>query len=237
MSYFLAQIIVVANNGAGDDTFLSQILVLVVLAVVVVIGSLVKARANRLKEQQQYYPEGIHSQNSWCHRQIKAIKGLKDKCFGIFFKTAQPRTVTEGPVFDLAARCQEKENKVDEAGERDLGSGMEMLKLDFLLSVIEKTESDGENDVVMRKLSFNELLRRGQLCAADSKTLKIYAINEGNLYGKDIQCGAMKELAERTGLRSNYGFELNEGLQESTAGEPSSGLRLGIRPDEAMRCS
>ncbi len=221
MSRFLAQIIIVASDGSGDDTFLSQILLLVVLAAVVGIGSLIKARANRLKEQQQYYPEGIHRQNSWCRRQIKAINGLKDKCLDIFFKAAQPRTVTEGLVSDLAARCERRKNKAGKAGEKDLGSGMEMLKLDFLLSVIEKTESDDEDDVVMRKLSFNELLRRGQLCAADSKTLKIYAIDEGNLYGKDIQCEAMKELAKRTGLHSGYGFEPDEDLQDSAVGEPS----------------
>jgi len=221
MSHFLAQITIVAGGGSGDDTFLSQILVLIVLAAVVGIGSLVKARANRLKEQQQYYTEGIHGQNSWCRRQIKTIRELKDRCLCIFFKTAQPRTVTEGQVFDFGTRREKRKNKVGKGRERDLGSGMEMLKLDFLLSVIEKTGSDDENDVVMRKLSFNELLRRGQLCAADSKTLKIYAIDNGNLYGKDIQCGAMKELAERTGLRSGNGFELNESLEDSAVAEPS----------------
>ncbi len=221
MSYSLAQVIIVASSGAGEDTFWSQILVLVVLAVVVGIGGLIKARANRLKEQQQCYPEGIHSQNSWYHRQTKTLKELKDKGIGIFFKTAQPRTVTEGPVFDFGNRREKRKNKVGKGRERDLGSGMEMLELDFLLSVIEKTESGDENEVVMRKLSFNELLRRRQLCVADSNTLRVYAIDEGNLYGKDIQCAAMKELAERTGLQSGYGFEIRESLQDSAAGEPS----------------
>lgn len=82
---------------------------------------------------------------------------------------------------------------------KDLNSGMELLGLDFLLSIVENTNgSDNEKDVAIRKLNFKELLRRGKLNEADSNALKIYAINKGNLYGKDIQCEAMKSLAERT---------------------------------------
>jgi hypothetical protein len=89
----------------------------------------------------------------------------------------------------------------DSAGkrEKDLQSGMELLGLDFLLSIVENTNGDDdEKDVAMRKLNFKELLRRGKLNQADSKALKVYAINKGNLYGKDIQCEAIKALAERT---------------------------------------
>ena len=79
---------------------------------------------------------------------------------------------------------------------------MELLKLDFLVSLVEKTEGDDERDVMIRKLSFSEMSRRKQLKATDSNALKVYAMDEGNLYGKEIQCGAMKELTERTALRS-----------------------------------
>jgi hypothetical protein len=73
------------------------------------------------------------------------------------------------------------------------------LELDFLLSIVENTNGgDDEEDVTVRKLNFKELLRRGKLNHADSNALKIYAINKGNLYGKDIQCEAIKTLAERT---------------------------------------
>lgn len=82
--------------------------------------------------------------------------------------------------------------------DRDLGSGMEMLDMDFLLNVVEHTKGDDKNDVTMRKLVFNELLRREQLEAVDSNSLKIYTIDEDNLYGKEIQCAAMKKLTERT---------------------------------------
>jgi len=86
--------------------------------------------------------------------------------------------------------------------EKDLVGGMEMLELDFLLGVVENTRGDDTNDVTMRRLSFNELHRREQLDAIDSNALKFYAINEGNLYGKSIQCEAMKKLAERTTHKS-----------------------------------
>jgi len=85
---------------------------------------------------------------------------------------------------------------------KDLHSGMELLELDFLLSIVENTKGDDENDVTMRKLNFNELLRRDQLNEADSHSLAVYVINEGKLYGKDIQCEAMKELTTRTAHKS-----------------------------------
>jgi len=92
----------------------------------------------------------------------------------------------------------DEQTRVELGSERNLAGGMEMLEQDFLLSVIENTIGADRNDVMMRKLVFHELLRREQLDAIDSNSLKIYAVNEGNLYGKDIQCEAMKKLTERT---------------------------------------
>jgi hypothetical protein len=81
---------------------------------------------------------------------------------------------------------------------RDLKSGMELLELDFLLSIVENTRGNDQNDVTMRKLNFNEVLRRGKQDQIDSSSLTVYAVNAGDLYGKDIQCEATKELAKRT---------------------------------------
>jgi hypothetical protein len=81
---------------------------------------------------------------------------------------------------------------------RNLGGGMEMLEMDFLLGVIENTDGDDKNDVSMRRLTFNEVLRRSQQSEIDSASLSVYAVDEKNLYGKDIQCAAMKELTRRT---------------------------------------
>ena len=80
----------------------------------------------------------------------------------------------------------------------DLNSGMELLELDFLLGVIENTNGLDRTDITMRKLCFNEVLRRQQQSEIDSYALKSYSLNDSNIYGKDIQCEAMKELTLRT---------------------------------------
>lgn len=121
-------------------------------------------------------------------------------------KKDQAKGTARSRVVELRSQAEkpggEAAAKTDLGTERDLASGMEILELDFLLSVIENTEGDDKNNVTMRKLGFNELLRREQLDAIDSKALKVYAVNNGNLYGKNIQCEAMKKLTERTTRRS-----------------------------------
>ncbi len=212
MTHLKAEIILAVGGIDEENTFWIQMLVLVILVAVVGIVSLIKTRANRFKTQKQYQPEGAgrpHRPQSRRGRQIEALeslKELKDKCLGIFLKTAQPKTITEGPMFDfeaadIASQGKQK-NEIDKARRKDVASGMELLELDFLLRVVENTKGDNKKDVMMRKLVFNELLRREQLDAVDSDALNAYTINEGNLYNKDIQCGAMKELTERTKPRS-----------------------------------
>jgi len=116
-------------------------------------------------------------------------------------KRTGPSKVVEMRASGKGPETAGEEKPKDERG-KDLHSGMELLELDFLLSIIENTKGDDDNDVTMRKLNFNELLRRDQLNEADSHSLAVYAINEGNLYGKDIQCEAMKELTTRTKQKS-----------------------------------
>jgi hypothetical protein len=82
--------------------------------------------------------------------------------------------------------------------DRDVGGGMELLEMDFLLGVVENTKGDDKNEVTMRKLVFNELMRRDQVSEVDSQALKVYTVDEDKLYGKDIQCEAMKKLTDRT---------------------------------------
>lgn len=204
MNYCLAQIALAAGNSTGEDTFWMQILVLVILAALLGIGGLIKTRANKFKGREGYRSEGTRGPGGRGGRQIEALKKLKEKLPGTLLKTA--KASIKEPVFDFGRDgTGRREKLVDTSAKkegRNLVSGTEMLKLDFLLSVIGKTKGDDKNDVAMRKLSFNELIRRGQVNAAASNVLKIYAINEGNLYSKNIQCEAMKELAKRTGLRS-----------------------------------
>lgn len=89
--------------------------------------------------------------------------------------------------------------------EKDVASGMEILNLDFLLSIVENIEGKDKNDVAMRRLTFDELLRREQQDSIDSNALKVYAMNESELYSKVIQCEAMKVLTERTTRKGKHG--------------------------------
>jgi hypothetical protein len=86
---------------------------------------------------------------------------------------------------------------------RNLAGGMDLLELDFLLGVVENTDGEDKNDVAMRKLTFNEVLRRNQQNEVDSASLSVYSVDEKGLYGKDIQCAAMKELTRRTEQKSS----------------------------------
>jgi hypothetical protein len=105
---------------------------------------------------------------------------------------------------DSAGQEKAKDDSAKEAN-KDLQSGMEMLELDFLLSIVENTDGNDPNDVTMRKLNFYELLRRQQLNAIDSSALKVYAVNEHNLYDKTIQCEALNMLTERTVRKGKHG--------------------------------
>jgi hypothetical protein len=106
--------------------------------------------------------------------------------------------VEKGPKARQARRSEKLRNEPARRRSRDLQSGMELLGLDFLLSIVENTDSDVELDVTMRKLNFNELIRTEQLQAVDSNVLKVYALNEDGFYDKHMQYESIKELAART---------------------------------------
>ena len=207
MNDLLTQTVLAAGNIDGEDTVWMQMLVFVVLAVLLAIGHLIKTKANRFKNHRQDWPEHSLAQNTRRRWRTRALKELKDKYLRIL-RTAQPKAVMEKPVLDfnapdIARRDKPRNESAGERG-RDLHSGMEILELDLLLSIVEKTEGDDEKDVVMQEINFNELLRREQLAVVDSDALKVYAVNKGNLYGKAIQCEAMKELTIRTARKSKY---------------------------------
>ena len=197
MNSSLAEIILAAGSSDEEDTFWIQMLVLVALGAVVGVVSLIKARAKRFKTQKQHWPQGSGRQYNQRDQRIKVVK---DKYIEFFLKTAQPKKIPKEPMFDFetAGKVGSGKQKI----ERDVSSGMEILDLDFLVKVVENTKGRSKKDVMMRKLVFDELLRREQVTAVDSKALNIYTINKSKLYNKKIQSGAMKALAERTKPRS-----------------------------------
>jgi hypothetical protein len=192
MNVLLTQTILAARNSEGDDTIWVQMLVIVILAVFLGIFSLAKARANKFKGHDQLLPQYHKHQikpGFGAHRELLSSAPTAGPNVNEHNRQDGLRQKFVGKALKESAREREK----------DLHSGMELLGLNFLLSIVENTNGgDDEKDVAIRKLNFKELLRRGKLNQADSKALRKYAINKGNLYGKDIQCEAMKSLAERT---------------------------------------
>jgi hypothetical protein len=116
-------------------------------------------------------------------------------------KSTGTRIVELGGAEETATSGEVTMEKKTRTG-RNLAGGMDLLEMDFLLGVIENTDGDDKNDVAMRRLSFNEVLRRNQQSDIDSSSLSVYAVDEKDLYGKDIQCAAMKELTRRTEQKS-----------------------------------
>lgn len=196
MSEFLIGIIIAQRNG-GDDTFWVQLLVIVVLAAGVGIYSLVRKKSHKLEEHQDYtsYENAAGGQRQWRWKIQPSHKGteqVKTTVGAPLPKTQQTRSST------VQVRKQQTFGFATESKARDLQGGMELLELGFLLSVLEDMSSAEVSDVTMRKLSFEEILRRDKLNRVSSKALKIYAKDEHGFYGRQIQCEAMKQLSQRT---------------------------------------
>ena len=171
-----------------------QILVFLLFAVLVGLYSLVKSNRSKHKDQQQKLEEegGTHyAKSRWRfqlpHKSIARQKGIVQEYIAKMKNTR-----------DCIPNQSQEPNEVATKTNKDLQSGMGLLELDFLLSIVENTENNAPNDVTMRKLNFNEVFRRKKLNQVNSKVLTAFAINRDDLYGKDIQCKAMGELAERS---------------------------------------
>ena len=122
----------------------------------------------------------------------------KEMAWSAIEKNSATKKGTGGKTVELHSADNENGGDTAKQGNRNLDGGMEILDVEFMLSIIENTKGDDKNDVKMRRLNFDELIRRKQLNAIDSKSLKVYAMDETELYGKDIQCAAMTELTIRT---------------------------------------
>jgi hypothetical protein len=184
MNILLIQTILAARSGEGDDTFWIQMLVLVIVVAFISTFWLSRAKAKPKRDGSAHKSKEHHEQPV---QKPARFAGLSR--FGA-------RLIAEA----AAARPADKSFKnLIAKKDKDLQSGMEILELDFLLKVVESANGDNdEKDIAIRKLNFKELSRRGELGQIDSKALKNYALNKGNIYGKDIQCEAIQALAQRT---------------------------------------
>ena len=210
MNYFPIQAIPIAEVGSEESNFLMQILVFLLVAVFCGVYSLIKTNRNKHKDKQWNFAEKgrtHHAESRWRfllpHKFLAPRKGIvqeyiakmKSKQHHTPDPSQEPKLDSDSPG---TADRKKPENKPTAKKNRNLQGGMDLLELDSLLSIVEDTKGKSQNDVTMRKLNFNEILRREKLNQIRSKTLTVYAINQGNFYGKDIQCEAMKQLAQRT---------------------------------------
>ncbi len=165
--------------GAVEDegTFWTQLLMLVVLGAGAGVYLLVKSRTKRAKQE--------------THDEI--IETIITPA-----KSALQIPVTPPPVQSERRRIEWPAADEIKPHRKDLKSGMELLARNFLVSVVERTDSPDRRDIEMRCLCFNELSRRGELWSIESTALKVYTLDEDGFYGKTIRCEAMAELAGRT---------------------------------------
>jgi len=214
MNAFFIQTILAADNSNGDKNFWIQILVFLIVAVAWGVYSLVKKKPGQLRGHNQKLTTITSTGHLQSHRQLhlshKRITHLRNAVQKYAAKAKdiplgiRKRAKESEPNLDTAERASREELKKEatEVRQADLTSGMELLELDFLLSVVTNTAGRDKNSVTMRKLAFNELVRRAKLNHIRSGILKLYAINKGNLYDKDIQCEAISEMSRRTAQRT-----------------------------------
>lgn len=196
MSQFFILTILAQGRG-GDDTVWVQLLVIVVLAAGIGVYSLVRNKTHKHQDQEDHtsYPGRVGGQRQWrwkiqpLHKDTEQVKAT------VGAPLPKPQKAESAAV---RVRKQQTFGFATESKAGDLQSGMEILELGFLLQIVEDTSGDDVNDVTMRRLCFDEILRRDKLNRVSSKALKIYAKDEQGFYGSQIQCESLKQLSQRT---------------------------------------
>ncbi|MHC4293437.1 MAG: hypothetical protein ACYSTX_04010 [Planctomycetota bacterium] len=201
MNSFLIQATIIASMDEEGSTFWAQILILVLLGSFWGIYNLVKKKRKEFTDYDEQDSGGyaeVRHRFAPIHKIVELCKDIAPK-FTKFTKTEFDGVHVRSFFNNLeTAASDEKKSKPLGKNKKDLASGMEILDMDFLLNVVESIEGNDSKDIMMRQLCFDELMRRVRLNCINSQVLKVYAVNPENSYGKDIQCEAMQELAERT---------------------------------------
>jgi len=200
MNSFLIQASLIADVGDEESSIWIQIVVFLFLGFSWWVYSLVKDNRSKNKPRRRFgLPRKvINLRRGIVQEYIAKMKNARRSTNNL------PQELILDSDTSGKAGLERLQNKLRAEKTRDLQSGMELLELDFLLSIVENTEASSRNDVTMRKLNFSELLRRKKLDHVNSKAIKVYAIDRARLYGKDIQCAAMGQLSERTMCMSGH---------------------------------
>lgn len=203
MRALLALAMLAAYNNDADTIWVTM-LVFVILAAGVGLWSFVKrkqAEFNKQKEDYSYYNTTSQSADGKWRWKLQE-KGKVETQKKHFTVTPSPQSSSDLEFSSISTAVTVKRTSTGRKGV-DLQSGIELLDLDFLVNIVGSIELDDSTDVSMHKLSFEELIRRKQLNRIASRVLKEYALDKDNVYGKSIQCEAIKELAIRTARTSN----------------------------------
>ncbi|MHC4758591.1 MAG: hypothetical protein ACYTE8_08030 [Planctomycetota bacterium] len=198
MNNFFVQAIIIAGMDDEGSAFWAQILIFVLLGASWGVYNLVKKKRDEFRDYDEEDGE-VYAKERYRDR-------LKQRLTGIYedFARKHPKPAFEGnhvrSIFNSLNSGHRDEVKVvgTKKRKRNLQGGMEILDMNFLLSMVENIEGHDPKDIVMQKLCFDELIRRVRLDHINSQVLKVYAVNRDNMYGKGVQCEAMQELAERT---------------------------------------
>jgi hypothetical protein len=216
MNPFLTSAILAAGPSDGEETLWMQMLVLVIIAASLGVYAFIKNRAYNRKDNRQDLEETgpEYTKSSWQssgpHKNTSQRKDAAHQKCPAKIQDIRPHMATRPrPTvvsFVNPAMTGQKAHSESAGKEaRDTKSGMELLELDLLLHIVHNTKSGDKKDITMRKLAFNELLRRENQNCIDGGALAVYAVNKGRLYDKTIQCEAMRELAQRTAHRGRTG--------------------------------
>ncbi len=206
METFSIQAVIAAYSN-DEETIWVTMLVFAVIAAGAGVWSFVKKKPGRLDERQDDFPYYSSSSEAGHHKWKGPLQqqGAIETPEKHFVVTSSTQSSSD---LEMALAKTPLSRKRSSAGRKqaDRKEGMELLDLDFLLSVVSDTEHNGSADVTMHELIFKELIRRKKLSEIESNVLKEYVLNKGSLYSKDIQCEAIKELALRTewGSDKNY---------------------------------
>jgi hypothetical protein len=209
MNLFLIQTMLVASSSDGEEAIWMQILVLVILAASLGVYTFIKNRPEHLKNSEQDFEgTGLGYTKSFQrshqrHQNTYQNKGIEKQKSPVAIKDIRVDTLQVSepavvPLHNSSVTGREKSKNLAGNKMRDTNSGMELLELNLLLQIVHDTKGKDKNEVTMRNLAFNELLRRKNQNRIKSAALAVYAVNRNKLYGKGIQCEAMKVLAERT---------------------------------------
>lgn len=189
----IPQIILASANGNGEETFWISILIIVLLSSGIGVWSLARKKTNEniLPEEAAEHPPTAHSQQglNWHKKTDFQTEPSAEQSTAAQTQSGQIPILTL-PKGNVSGRHYRRP--------ADVQSGLELLEPPFLTGMVSDIESRHKLDIQMRKIAFVELSRRGQLGSIEGGVLKVYAKNQENLFGKTIQCEALKELAGRT---------------------------------------